>query len=54
MKLSIIVPFYNMAADGKLTYCMDSLVHQTLRKEMEILAVDDCSADHTFSLLKEY
>ncbi len=54
MKLSIIVPFYNMAADGKLTYCMDSLVHQTLWKDMEILAVDDCSADHTFSLLKEY
>ena len=25
-KLSIIVPVYNMAAEGKLNYCLDSLV----------------------------
>lgn len=56
MKLSIIVPFYNMAADGKLNYCMDSLVGQTLsgKAAYEILAVDDCSADGTYELLLEY
>ena len=32
MKLSIIVPVYNMAADNKLNYCLDSLVNQTLQE----------------------
>ncbi len=53
MKLSIIVPFYNMAADGKLNYCMNSLVNQTI-SDYEILAVDDCSADATYELLQTY
>lgn len=44
MKLSIIVPVYNMAADGKLEYCLDSLVNQTV-EDYEIIAVDDCSTD---------
>ena len=30
MKLSIIVPVFNMAAEGKLEYCLDSLVNQTV------------------------
>lgn len=53
MKLSIIVPVYNMAADGKLNYCLDSLVNQTL-KDYEILAVDDCSTDESPAILKDY
>lgn len=53
MRLSIIVPFYNMAADGKLEYCMDSLVNQTI-EDYEVLAVDDCSTDNTYTLLCEY
>ncbi len=53
MKLSIIVPFYNMAAGGKLKYCMDSLVNQTV-EDYEIMAVDDCSPDETYELLLEY
>lgn len=53
MKLSIIVPFYNMAADGKLNYCMESLINQTL-EDYEILAVDDCSQDETYVRLLEY
>ena len=40
MNLSIIVPVYNMAGDGKLNYCMDSLVKQTIT-DYEIIAVDD-------------
>lgn len=53
MKLSIIVPVYNMAAEGKLQYCLDSLVNQTL-EDYEILAVDDCSQDDSPRILKEY
>ena len=30
MKLSIIVPVYNMAADNKLRFCLDSLANQTI------------------------
>ncbi|MBD5484725.1 MAG: glycosyltransferase [Lachnospiraceae bacterium] len=53
MKLSIIVPVYNMASDQKLEYCMDSLVNQTL-KDYEIIAVDDCSTDNSYAILQEY
>ncbi len=53
MKLSIIVPVYNMAADGKLEYCLESLVHQTITN-YEIIAVDDCSTDNSMEILKSY
>ena len=49
MKLSIIVPVYNMVADGKLSFCMDSLVNQTI-DDYEIIAVDDCSSDDSVKL----
>ncbi|MCR5670074.1 MAG: glycosyltransferase [Butyrivibrio sp.] len=55
MTLSIIVPVYNMAADGKLEFCLDSLVNQTLSPESyEIIAVDDCSTDNSYEILKRY
>ena len=53
MKLSIIVPVYRMAADGKLNYCMDSLVNQTIG-DYEIIAVDDASTDNSFEILQQY
>ena len=53
MKLSIIVPVYNMAADGKLEYCLNSLVNQTI-EDYEIIAVDDCSTDNSLKILKFY
>ncbi len=54
-KLSVIVPVYNMAADDKLKWCLDSLVHQTLPdEEIEIIAVDDASTDNSFALMQEY
>ncbi|MCM1048840.1 MAG: glycosyltransferase [Clostridiales bacterium] len=53
MKLSIIVPVYNMAADGKLEYCLNSLVNQTI-DDYEIIAVDDCSTDNSLDVLKDY
>ena len=55
IRLSIIVPVYNMAGEGKLAYCLDSLVNQKLdRGEYEIIAVDDCSTDNSLEILKEY
>lgn len=53
MKLSIIVPVYNMAADGKLEYCLNSLVNQTIN-DYEIIAVDDCSTDNSLEILNAY
>ena len=54
MVLSIIVPVYNMAGDGKLKYCIDSLLNQTFRGEYEIIAVDDASTDDSLAILREY
>ena len=53
MRLSIIVPVYNMASEGKLAFCLDSLVNQTI-KDYEIIAVDDCSTDDSLAILDEY
>lgn len=55
IKLSVVVPVYNMAADGKLAYCLDSLVNQTLEAgSFEIIAVDDCSTDDSWDVLRVY
>ena len=53
MKLSIVVPVYNMAGEGKLDFCLKSLVNQTI-SDYEIIAVDDCSTDNSFEILKSY
>ena len=53
MELSIIVPVYNMAADGKLEYCLNSLLHQNIT-DYEIIAVDDASTDNSPQILLEY
>ncbi|MFI3236737.1 MAG: glycosyltransferase [Lachnospiraceae bacterium] len=53
MKLSIIVPVYNMVSGGKLEYCLQSLVHQTI-DDFEIIAVDDCSTDNSMEVLQRY
>ncbi len=53
MKLSIIVPVYNMAAHGKLEYCLDSLVNQTI-SDYEIIAVDDASTDNSVGVIQWY
>ena len=53
MKLSIVVPVYNMAADGKLEYCLESLVNQTI-DDYENIAVDDCSTDNSLEILRKY
>lgn len=52
-ELSLIVPVYNMAKDGNLDYCMNSLVRQTL-SDMEIIAVDDASTDDSLKILRDF
>lgn len=53
MKISIIVPVYNMAKDGKLNYCLDSLINQTIA-DYEIIAVNDASTDNSLDILYDY
>ncbi len=53
MRLSVIVPVYNMAAEDKLKHCLDSLLAQTV-EDYEIIAVDDASTDESPQILKEY
>lgn len=53
MQLSVIVPVYNMEADGMLAYCLDSLVNQTIT-DYEIIAVDDASTDGSLNILRDY
>lgn len=51
VKLSIIIPVYN--TEKYLCKCMDSVVKQTL-KEIEIICVDDGSADGSAQILDRY
>lgn len=53
MRLSVIVPVYNMAADGKLEYCLNSLVNQTI-SDYEIITVNDASTDNSLDILRQY
>ncbi len=51
MKLSVIVPMYNVSA--YVRECLDSLVCQTLQ-DMEVIMVDDGCTDDTPSIAQEY
>lgn len=53
MRLSVIVPVYNMAAGGKLAFCLDSLLNQTI-SDYEIICVDDASTDNSVEVLEQY
>jgi len=53
VELSVIVPVYNMAGDGKLEYCLRSLIGQSL-ENMEIIAVDDASTDNSLEILRRF
>lgn len=52
MKFSIIIPVYN--GQKFISRCLNSILNQKNKKyELEILVIDDCSSDNSFSLLKE-
>lgn len=51
--ISIIIPAYN--ADKIISYCLDSLMNQTIeRSEYEIIVVDDGSTDKTAEVVQCY
>ena len=51
VKLSLIIPIYNTG--NYLYQCLDSILNQTL-KEIEIIAINDGSTDHSLNILNEY
>lgn len=50
-KVSVIVPFYNV--ESYIDECLNSLVSQSY-KDIEIIAVDDCSPDHSIDFVISY
>ena len=53
MLLSIIIPCYNMEAGNKMSFCLDSVLSQTIN-DYEVICVDDCSNDNTLEILRFY
>ena len=51
-KISVILPCYNKEKTIGMT--LDSLINQTIFKNMEIICVNDCSKDSTVERIKEY
>jgi CDP-glycerol glycerophosphotransferase len=49
--LSIVLPVYRV--QGYLRQCLDSVLSQSF-EDFEIIAVDDCSPDHSGEILAEY
>lgn len=50
-KVSVIIPVYN--TEKYVERCLDSVCNQTL-KDIEIICINDCSADNSFGILQEY
>lgn len=50
-KVSVIVPVYN--TEKYLQRCVDSLLNQTY-KNIEVILVNDCSSDNSFSICSHY
>ena len=52
VQVSLIIPVYNVAS--YIVRCLQSLVAQKNIAEMEVLLVDDCGADNSIELAKEF
>ena len=53
IRLSIIIPVYNVEA--YLSQCLDSVYRQDMPEdEYEVICVNDCSPDNSFSILESY
>lgn len=50
-KITVAISVYNVAE--YLPKCLDCIVNQTF-KDIEILCIDDCSTDETYSILQRY
>ena len=51
-KISVIVPVYN--EENCINGTMDSLIRQSIFKDLEILLIDDGSSDNSLKILEEY
>ena len=51
-KVSIIIPVYNV--QDYLKQCFDSLVNQTIRKDLEVIVVNDGSTDSSQEIIDTY
>lgn len=49
--ISVIIPCFN--ASSTVKRCLDSAMRQTVSGDIEIIAIDDCSADDTLSVISE-
>ncbi|HFU4376843.1 TPA: glycosyltransferase family 2 protein [Streptococcus suis] len=50
-KVSIIIPVYN--TEQYIGECIESILKQTLT-DIELILIDDCSTDHSLTVLKSY
>lgn len=50
--LSIVIPVYNV--EKYLARCLDSILKQQVEFRYEIIAVNDCSTDSSYSILLDY
>ena len=52
-KITVIIPTYNV--EKYIQTCIDSIINQTIGFEnIELIVIDDCSNDNTYSILKQY
>ncbi|EJL6397692.1 glycosyltransferase family 2 protein, partial [Vibrio navarrensis] len=51
MKISVIVAAYNQQND--LETCVNSVLKQGFSSDVEVLIIDDCSTDNTWSVIKD-
>ena len=51
-KISVIVPVYN--TEKYVKKCLDSLINQTVKEELEIIIVNDGSTDNSEEIIKGY
>ncbi len=52
MKISVIIPMYN--SEKTIEECMDSLIGQTIFKDIELIIIDDCSNDSSCERVMKY
>ena len=52
IKISVIIPVYN--AEKLIVRCLDSVLNQTYRQDIEIIAIDDGSTDNSLKILESY